>query len=67
MNTKHTQEIKDQLEQLIDSYTLAEILTLLTEVCHEKADHILSNWNDENLAHCWTDAARQIDNVATEV
>ncbi len=33
-----------ELEALIDTHTLAEILEQLAAICSEKADHLRSNW-----------------------
>lgn len=44
---------KDQLEAMIDQSSLNDVLALLAEVCHEKADHLRSAWQDEAAAEHW--------------
>jgi hypothetical protein len=46
-------EAKDQLEAMIDQRSLKEVLDMLAEICHEKADHLRSNWQDEAAARDW--------------
>jgi len=46
-------EMKFQLEEMIDQSSLNDLLEMLAEVCHEKADHLRSNWQDEAAARDW--------------
>jgi hypothetical protein len=56
MNRK---EAAETLEQMIDRLGLGVVLGLLSEVCHEKAEHLASNWQDSRSARVWTvDAAK---------
>lgn len=43
----------EALEQLIDRRGIAEVLIALSEICGAKADHILTNWQDQPLAKRW--------------
>ena len=43
----------DALEAMIDSSSLGAVLELIAEVCSAKADHILTNWQDEATADQW--------------
>ena len=43
----------DALEAMIDSHTLGGVLDLIAEVCSAKADHILTNWQDDATADQW--------------
>ena len=43
----------DALEALIDCHSLGGVLDLIAEVCSAKADHILTNWQDEATADQW--------------
>lgn len=50
----------DMLESLIDREGLYNILDLVSEICHLKADHLASNWQDYNAAKVWTRAGNLI-------
>lgn len=54
----------DVLESLVDAHGLANILQDLATVCHGKAEHLASNWQDENSAQYWTKAGNAIANLA---
>ena len=43
----------DVLEAMIDRSTLGGVLDLIAEVCSAKADHILTNWQDEATSDQW--------------
>ena len=43
----------DALEAMIDNNSLGDVLDLIAEVCSAKADHILTNWQDEATADQW--------------
>jgi hypothetical protein len=49
------------LEELMDRTSLDHVLAALTTICHEKADHVRSNWQDHSLARAWDRAAAAID------
>jgi hypothetical protein len=57
------QQIADQLEALIDASTLAIVLDALADVCHAKAEHLTSNWQDSTSARHWSDMGRRIGTV----
>ena len=54
-------EIEEMVETAIDSQGIVAVLTALVNICHEKAAHIESNWQDRNLAREWTTSAKRID------
>ncbi len=54
----------EDLERMIDRQGLAAVCDMLAQICHEKADHIASNWQDRALAREWTVCARAIDRAA---
>lgn len=62
MNSPH--DITEPLEAMIDRHGLHHVLTGLVLICHEKAEHILVNWQDKSLAKTWGDAANAIKAVA---
>jgi hypothetical protein len=59
-----THEDKTKLEQLIDRSSLAMVLLVISEICHDKAEHIRTNWQDAPLARLWEFAAHRIDTSA---
>jgi hypothetical protein len=55
------------LEQLIDRHGLQSVLQLLGEVCDEKGAHIVSTWQDKQLAKHWQNAASVVLNASEHV
>jgi hypothetical protein len=58
---------KDELEAMIDSNSLDAILEAVSVICAEKAEHLLTNWQDKVTARDWAKASNLIDSVATRV
>lgn len=54
---------KDQLEAMIDKSSLNDVLDMLAEICHAKADHLRSNWQDEPAAKDWDRAGNRINKL----
>jgi beta-xylosidase len=52
------------LENLIDQHGLADVLKAIAVICHEKAEHIQANWQDESLAEWWDKAAEAIYTIS---
>lgn len=48
------------LEGLIDSTSLAAVMTALEVICGEKCDHLESNWQDRPASKEWARAAAKI-------
>lgn len=57
------QQTSEQLEKLIDRFTLPQIVAHLANICREKAQHIRENWQDERTAKVWDKNAKQLENV----
>lgn len=55
--------MKEQIEKLIDTHGVVNVLHAISEICGEKADHIRSSYNDKVLAKAW-DANAGIINTA---
>lgn len=55
-----TDEERRELEAMIDRRGLSEILYALSDICSEKADHILSSYNDRSLSARWAASATRI-------
>jgi hypothetical protein len=56
-------ELENELERLLDKHSLGIILNVLTDICHAKAEHVRTNWQDEELASSWEYNAKQLDKV----
>jgi len=56
----------DQLEQVIDSHSMADVLDALEIIANEKAEHIETNWQDRCLAKTWRSFAKWIDGLGSK-
>ena len=56
-------EIQETLETLIDGSSVETVLDQLAETCFLKADHLRTNWQDENMAKAWEKLARRIGKI----
>jgi hypothetical protein len=43
----------DELERLIDTHGMANIMLALVHIADEKSEHVESNWQDLELASAW--------------
>ena len=57
-------KLKEMLETYIDSNSVGDTLTVLAEICHEKAAHLQSAWQDEETAKVWRRQARALEHCA---
>jgi hypothetical protein len=57
----------EQLETMIDNATLDTVLDTLVDICHGKAEHLESNWQDRNAAKAWMRAAKRIDSARAAI
>lgn len=55
--------IHEQIEQIIDSSSVPALMIVIEDVCHGKAEHIRTNWQDEQSAAVWERFARAIHNT----
>jgi hypothetical protein len=60
------QEILDAIEQLIDQSDLKQCLEDIVQICHAKAEHLRSNWQDEVGARSWERDAKKLDRLKVE-
>jgi hypothetical protein len=54
---------KFDLESLIDSTSLSDVVGALSLICSEKAEHIRENWQDYSLARKWDSASKRLDTL----
>ena len=53
-----------ELESMIDSTSLYDVLWSLERICLAKAEHVETNWQDKALARQWTYNAELIAKTA---
>jgi hypothetical protein len=58
-----TNEEYDILECMVDKYSMASILSALSNICCDKVEHIATNWQDASLAKVWAKRANVIEKV----
>ena len=55
------ESIQDILEvQVVDATSLSDTIEMLINICHAKAEHLESNWQDRDAARAWEKAAGKI-------
>lgn len=64
MNIEITPSDSEELESMIDRCGLAETLNGLANICLNKAEHIITNWQDRQTASHWTSAATDLQDLA---
>jgi Tfp pilus assembly major pilin PilA len=62
-----TTELKYQLEILIDRNNVGTILDAIAEVCYEKEQHLLENWQDKVAASHWKEAGDLVTEVVLSI
>jgi hypothetical protein len=62
-----SRERMEELESIIDSASLADVVEALAEIAREKAEHIRSTWQDAATAKPWDSAAKRLDAVAFRI
>lgn len=55
------------LETYLDRTTLQDMLLTLAEICRDKAEHVQSNWQDDQLETMWNKHADLIEKTAGRV
>ena len=63
MNNK----LQDELESIVDASCLTAVIKMLAQVCYEKADHLRSNWQDEEAAQTWNHDADLLNSTAARL
>ena len=62
-----SQNARDLLEAWIDKHGLSEVVATIADLCDEKAQHIRTNWQDEQTASVWESAARHMNNADSKI
>lgn len=55
-----------ELEDLVDTVGLAEVVSELEAMCYRKAKHVRHDWQDEGLGEVWDKAAEGLCNLYNE-
>ncbi len=58
---------QNELEHMIDRLHLDTVLFYISNICNEKRDHVLENWQDNNTAKAWERASNKIWHLAEEL
>ncbi len=56
-----------ELEGMIDKLGLTTVLEMAAHICYAKELHLLENWQDKNMARCWRQDGKRLEQVATKV
>lgn len=67
MSRTLSMEEETQLEQLIDSASLVNVLHSIADTCSQKAEHIRVSYDDEGLATLWDERAKQVGLLADSI
>jgi hypothetical protein len=57
-------DITTQLEALIDAHGLTHVVTGLSLICSEKAEHLRANWQDNTTAKAWDADAKTLEKAS---
>ena len=57
----------ERLEALIDAHGLSLVMAELAEICHGKAEHLATNWQDTRTAKLWSRDAERIATVSNKL
>jgi hypothetical protein len=54
----------EALEAMVDRHGVSGVLSMLSEICAEKAEHLRVNWQDRPAAGVWNRRGNAIEKVA---
>ena len=60
-------DITTELEEMIDRHGLTHVVTGLSLICSEKAEHLRVNWQDRVSAKVWDADAKTLDKAARSI
>jgi hypothetical protein len=55
------------LEFFIDKYGIVEVLSGISYICSEKAEHVAVNWQDTALGKQWIGLSAQVDSAVARI
>jgi len=54
------EDLQAEIEKVIDVLSLSCLLGLIVNICHEKAEHFRTYWQDEKSARAWDKTGKRI-------
>jgi len=69
-NTTHTFNNEPSefiLENLIDSYGLSNVLSQISQICYDKSNHLLDNWQDSYASKDWDKSGDKINTLQRNI
>jgi hypothetical protein len=57
----------DELEFIVDQSSIQNVINMLARICHEKAEHVETNWQDAQLARVWRKNADVLASAAEKL
>lgn len=54
---------KSDIETLIENMSLPGVLSILSQVCYEKAEHLRNNYQDLETARTWEKVGRAVGKI----
>jgi hypothetical protein len=62
-----TESDRNRLEtEFVDNFGIGNTKDMLVDICYAKAEHIRTNWQDNDLAKQWERVAKQLDKLRLE-
>jgi len=56
---------KETLENTVNKMGIKTVIRTLEDICHEKAEHMRTNWQDDNLAYIWGNIGCRLNKIDT--
>jgi len=50
-----------EIEEIVDRFSMSTVISMLSEVASDKAEHIRANWQDKSLARKWESLQKVLD------
>jgi hypothetical protein len=54
----------EEIEAMIDSVGLSDMVSIMSDICYAKAEHLRSNWQDEHNAEIWVRAGTVLNSAS---
>jgi hypothetical protein len=59
----YEQTLEEQLEGLMDRFGIVRFMDTIADIAGLKAEHVMRNWEDEELAGEWEAVGSELDNL----